>query len=238
MITYFNDTFSGTVGTNLDAHTSDSGHTWTQLYGANLTLTGSNGLTGPGDMLGQYYTDCIVTASEFAVELEFDWTGPPGSPNFRDYDAFVGPSFSGETSPGTWRDAQAEFWLYDWNIYHAHGGASLEFYNWVNQTGDYPRPFADSLSDGTHTLRFHLKDGVFQAISLDGVDSISVSDNWALTYWVSPYYWGGVNLGVRIGLWMTQAWTASAIIRRLTVTDVGPPDPFWQDYRLATETVA
>ena len=69
--TFFTDTFSGTAGTALTAHTSDSGGTWAKhpaSASASDTLTGAGAVTATGNTF--YYTSAIPPTAEYDVTAD------------------------------------------------------------------------------------------------------------------------------------------------------------------------
>jgi hypothetical protein len=65
------DTFTGTNGTLLSAHTADTGQTWSQTFGSvwtsTLILTGSNAITDGTGAIGVYASNFTPTTPNYTV---------------------------------------------------------------------------------------------------------------------------------------------------------------------------
>lgn len=244
-VTLFNDTFAGTLNSSISSHTSDSGHTWTANIFYPLVLK-NPGVAAIKDAYGDYgesFTSANITTAEFFAEIEFDWTT------------------SGVLTPPTWRTPALQFMFrhIDGNgdyvgtsramfyPYRAEYGYGYTQYSdsqlyLIGDSPVGPEAGPDPLGSGTHTVLMHFKQGVLQSAKVNGTEYVALGDNWTIDYWASPSYLNGVNYGIKpgLGIYAGASNDQTLTVRRYTIDVVPdpPPSPFWQDYRLTTETVA
>lgn len=78
--TYANDTFTGTNGTLLSAHTSDSGHTWTKSGGgSNIDIQTNEIRAAAGNQFGMYYISATSTSADYSVQATIREPGGYGN---------------------------------------------------------------------------------------------------------------------------------------------------------------
>lgn len=66
-MSFANDTFTGTNGTTLQSHTSDSGHSWTKLTGSDMQIN-NNTVYNTTFSVTMYYSSAIPAGVEYDVE--------------------------------------------------------------------------------------------------------------------------------------------------------------------------
>jgi hypothetical protein len=66
------DTFTGTAGTALASHTSDSGHSWTVGFSAStgIVISDTNRIRGPATVFTSYYTSWVPATADYDVKAD------------------------------------------------------------------------------------------------------------------------------------------------------------------------
>ena len=68
---FVNDNFTGTDGTDLSSHTSDSGHTWTKRGGSAIVINNNRINSAASDDSNGYYSSATPASADYEVQADF-----------------------------------------------------------------------------------------------------------------------------------------------------------------------